>query len=138
MERGNVTGQRSRRAEANGPETILLVEDEPQVRELFKRILESCGYRVLDAADGERALSICRLHEGEIHLAVVDVVMPEMGGPELVQRLAPTRPAMKVIYVSGYGESLVSGRLDPGAVYVQKPITVGGLAKKVRDVLDAR
>jgi PAS domain S-box-containing protein len=121
-----------------GRETILLVEDEPEVRELARDILEMRGYRVLesnDAADAERR---CRDHPGPIHLLLTDVVMPETSGRVLAGRLRPMRPAMRVLYMSGYDdESIVKhGILEPGITLLPKPFTPGALAAKVRSVLD--
>ncbi|MFQ5843532.1 MAG: response regulator [Planctomycetota bacterium] len=137
MRAGKASAEPSRHEDPCGSETILLVEDEPQVLDLFKRILEACGYRVLAAGDGETALRLSQRHQGEVHLAIVDVVMPLMGGHEVVRQMAPTHPAMKVIYMSGYSRRMVAGQIDPDAVYIQKPVTVGGLARRVREVLDA-
>ncbi|MDP2971891.1 MAG: ATP-binding protein, partial [Deltaproteobacteria bacterium] len=121
-----------------GDETILLVEDDKEVRMLAVRILKTQGYRVLEASHGGDALQVLKGREGSIHLLVTDVVMPEMSGRELANRLIPFHPKMKVLYMSGYTDSAIvhHGILDKGVNYIQKPFTVDGLARKVREVLD--
>jgi hypothetical protein len=122
-----------------GSETILLVEDDAGVRNLAKKILQTQGYTVLEAAQGEDALRLSGQHGGLIHLMVTDMVMPEMSGRELAERLKPLRPHMKVLLVSGYTDKamLHHGELDPGMAFLQKPFTPQTLARKVREVLDA-
>lgn len=118
-------------------ETVLVVEDEPEVRQLARRILAAQGYQVLEARHGEDALLVCEQHPGPIHLLLTDVVMPEMGGPELAERLAPFRREMKVLYMSGYTDDAIvhHGVLTSGAAYLQKPFTPEALARKVWEVL---
>ncbi len=122
-----------------GDETILLVEDEPLVRALARDILEASGYRVLEAAHGLEALTICQQHEGPIHLMLTDVVMPHMNGRELFERLMPLRPRTRVLYMSGYAEAGIvhDGVIDPGTSFIPKPFTPEGLTAKIRQVLDA-
>jgi two-component system, cell cycle sensor histidine kinase and response regulator CckA len=122
-----------------GSETVLVVEDQEEVRKMVVAALESRGYCVLEAARGGDALLLAEHHRGPIHLMVTDVVMPQMNGKELAERLKPLRPETKVLYVSGYGENLLAdqGVLDPGVYYLPKPFTSRGLAAKVRTVLDA-
>jgi CheY-like chemotaxis protein len=122
-----------------GSETVLLVEDEAEVRAAVLESLEMRGYTVLKARHGREALQICRQHEGPIHLLLTDVLMPQMTGPELAQHLAPLRPAMKVLYMSGYTSDALAQRqaADPGTPFLQKPFTPDALARKVRQVLDA-
>jgi len=124
---------------AAGTETVLVAEDEPLVRILARKVLQLAGYDVLVAAGGREALEIAARHDGPIHLLLTDVVMPEMNGRELMQRLAEIRPATRVLYMSGYADEAVArhGALDPGTAFIQKPFTPEGLARKVRDVLDA-
>jgi two-component system, cell cycle sensor histidine kinase and response regulator CckA len=123
-----------------GAETILLVEDETRVRKLIADVLQRRGYQVLEATRGEEALRLAAAHEGPIDLAVVDVVMPEMSGPDVVRELAASRPSMRVLYVSGYTEEAIvhHGIQESGAAFLQKPFLPESLAAKVREALDAR
>ena len=136
VDRQSRDGQRA--GIARGSETLLLVEDQKELRELVREMLEMNGYTVVAAGDGLEALEICQRHEGRIDLMLSDVVMPQMGGRELAQRLATLRPEMKVLYMSGYTSNAIvhHGILDPGTMLLQKPFTPDGLARKVREVLD--
>ena len=122
-----------------GSETILLVEDETHVRELVAHVLQASGYTVLTAADPAAALELSDRHPGPIHLLLTDVVMPEMSGLELCQRLKSLRPRTRVLYMSGYTDEALGrhGVLEPGTFLLQKPFRVGALGQKVREVLDA-
>ena len=121
-------------------ETILLVEDDETVRKLAHEVLENCGYRLLEAADGVAALSVCERYEEPIHLLLTDVVMPRMGGRGVADRLAQLHPEMKVLYMSGYTDDVIvhHGGLDEGTHFLQKPFTPEDLLRKVREVLDAK
>jgi CheY-like chemotaxis protein len=123
-----------------GTETVLLVEDNDALRAVARSILSKNGYDVIDAASGAEALRASARHAGRIHLLLTDVVMPQMSGPELAARLAPARPDMKVLCMSGYTDDSVvrHGVLEPHHSFIQKPITPESLARKVRAVLDAR
>jgi PAS domain S-box-containing protein len=122
-----------------GTETILLVEDEEAVRKLASTILQSNGYKVLEAGNGEEALRIAQEQNGNpIHLILTDVVMPGMSGSQLAERLVSQWPEMKVLYMSGYTDNAIvhHGILDQGKPYIQKPFNPSALAEKVRDILD--
>jgi PAS domain S-box-containing protein len=120
----------------HGTETILIVEDQAEVRNLTVRVLTRFGYRVLSAAGGREALALCEKHAEAIHLMITDVVMPGMTGRELADRLAELRPETKVLYVSGYRADAIAhqGVLDPGVAYLPKPFSPDGLLRKVREV----
>ncbi|HSB16868.1 MAG TPA: PAS domain S-box protein [Bryobacteraceae bacterium] len=121
-----------------GSETVLLVEDEQDVRELAARILESCGYKVLVASNGDEALTAAAQYPGVIDLMVTDLVMPGMDGRELAQRITAVRPQTKVLLISGYTDAPESRRLPfpPDSAFLQKPFTRSDLASKVRELLD--
>jgi PAS domain S-box-containing protein len=122
-----------------GNETVLLVEDEDQVRLIAGRILERQGYRVLVAQDPDEAMKLCETHEGRIDLLLTDVVMPRMSGPDLAERLTGMRPQLKVLCMSGYTDDSIvrHGVLKSGIAYLQKPFTPASLTTKVREVLDS-
>jgi two-component system, cell cycle sensor histidine kinase and response regulator CckA len=125
-----------------GPETILLVEDEAGVRRMVREMLRRQGYSILEAADGHIAQRICREYERQIDLVLTDVVMPEIGGRELAERLQKQRPSMRVLFMSGYTDDAIvlQGALNAGIAFLQKPFTPAftpdQLALKVRQVLD--
>jgi CheY-like chemotaxis protein len=121
-----------------GSETVLVVEDEPLVRSLTVRALVDQGYRVLQAGDGAEAISLLRGFGGEVHLLVTDVVMPGMNGRELADRLTTDRPALRVLYISGYTDHAVvrHGVLDDGIAFLSKPFDLKELTRTVRVVLD--
>lgn len=121
-----------------GDETVLLVEDEEEVRKLAALVLQKQGYRVLEAPDAGMALLIYRQHAGGIHLILTDVVMPRMSGPDLIRQLEPLPAGMKVLYMSGYTDNAIvhHGVLDEGIDLIQKPFTPETLARRVREALD--
>jgi len=123
-----------------GKETILIVEDNEEVRKLAEQILTRLGYRVISAAEGNEALDVCDKYKEPIHLLLTDVVMPGMSGRNLAEAISILRPETKVLYMSGYPDEVISdlGVLKPGINYLQKPFTVEILAKKVREVLDKK
>jgi len=123
-----------------GKETILLVEDEEIVRALTRQILEACGYSVISARDGLEALDIYDNERLRIDLLLTDVMMPNMGGRELAQKILEKNPSLPVLFASGYTENKA---LDPGVLhanvnFAQKPFSVDDLSRKVRDLLDER
>jgi PAS domain S-box-containing protein len=121
-----------------GQGTILLVEDEELVRNLAGEILGTKGYQVLTAANGVEALRVCSEHVGQIDLMVTDVVMPQMGGRELAERIGTVRPEMKVLYMSGYTDDAIvrHGILEDHVAFIQKPFSPDLFALKVREVLE--
>ena len=121
-----------------GTETILLAEDEAAVRTLARRILEKHGYKLLLAATGRDGVQVAEQHAAPIDLLVTDVVMPEMGGRELAQRLTARQPGLKVLYLSGYTDDAIvhHGVLDAGVAFLQKPFKPDDLVRKIRAVLD--
>jgi len=122
-----------------GKETILLVEDENNLRQLARQYLETQGYRILEAADGAAALQIANGHKGLIHLLLTDVVMPGMNGRELANKIAAQRPDVRVLFMSGYTENVIGhdGLLDAGVNLLQKPFNLPTLKEKVRELLDS-
>lgn len=134
------SGVHERRSSPSAGETILLVEDEDTVRHLARRVLESQGYTVLEAINGDDALRMAADYGGVIDLLVSDVVMPELGGRLLAERLIATRPETEVLFVSGYtdDEILRRGLLERGQRFLRKPFTGTSLAHEVRTVLDAK
>jgi PAS domain S-box-containing protein len=124
-------------ARLDAGETLLLVEDETQVRELEVRMLEQLGYRVLAAANGVEALDVSRTHQGKISLLVTDVVMPNMSGRQVADALLSRRPDLRVLYLSGYTENTIGhhGVLDASVNFLTKPFTRDALARKIREIL---
>lgn len=121
-----------------GDETVLLVEDEPEVRNLAATTLRDKGYTVFEASNGEEGLRMAQQHEGKIDLVLTDVVMPVMGGKEMADALRADYPHTKVLFTSGYTEDALDfhGVLRPGLIFLQKPYMTATLARKVREVLD--
>ncbi|MHB1185820.1 MAG: PAS domain-containing protein [Desulfobulbia bacterium] len=122
---------------SGGTETVLLVEDDAAILNLGTTILQRLGYTVLAANTPMAALELVAEYAGEIHLLITDVVMPEMNGRELVQRLSALRPAMHCLYMSGYTANVIAhhGVLDPGIHFIQKPFSIDDLARSVRETL---
>jgi nitrogen-specific signal transduction histidine kinase/CheY-like chemotaxis protein len=135
-----IPSKRNGRSQAlpRGSETILLVEDEPAVREIAARTLRGQDYIVLEAVDGQDALHRSREHGDNIQLLLTDMVMPGLNGRNLADRLAQNYPELKTLFMSGYTDNTVAshGRLDSNAPFIQKPFSPGALVRKVREVLD--
>jgi PAS domain S-box-containing protein len=125
------------RVDERGTETILLVEDEPALRSLTKRILSSAGYAVLDAESGDHALALLAEHDGPVHLVLTDVVMPGMNGRDVATRVTALRPGIRVLFASGYTDDTIfrHGVLDDGSCFISKPYGPGELRRKVREAL---
>ncbi len=123
-----------------GTETILLVEDEEIVRNMSRQMLEACGYRVIEAANGLEALALCEAENRKIDLLLTDVVMPKMGGRELAEKLAQKYPHIRLLYTSGYTDDAVirQGIMTEDMNFIQKPFDFDELAKKIRELLDAK
>ena len=123
---------------AGGTETILLVEDEEQVRDLARRVLERVGYTVLTASDAESATAIADRRGGHIHLLVTDMLLPQLSGRELAARLSIHRPAIKVLYISGTSDPSIARLrlLEPGIAFLEKPFSLDRLLRTVRQALD--
>jgi two-component system cell cycle sensor histidine kinase/response regulator CckA len=136
---GVPTGESGPAATAHGTETILLAEDETAVRAMAREALETSGYRVIEARNGVEALAVAAAHAGGIDLLVTDVVMPQMGGGELAERLRAERPGVRVLFMSGYTDDDVvrQGISEAGSAFLQKPFMLSALARKVRELLDA-
>jgi CheY-like chemotaxis protein len=119
-------------------ETVLVVEDEAAVREVTGRILGRAGYSVITAASGPEAIEIARGHHGTIHLLITDVVMPQMLGKEVAERIRAIVPGIDVLFMSGYTRPVLTaeGRLDPGVALVQKPFSEVDLLAMAGQVLD--
>lgn len=130
-------GGDSSRLKYAGTETVLVVEDEAQLRDLARRVLERSGYTVLAAPDAEAAMAIADRHPGHIHLLMTDMVLPRVSGRELAARLGIHRPAIKVLYVSGTSDEAIARHrvLAPGTEFLEKPFSLDGLLRKVRQVL---
>ncbi|MDQ3082565.1 MAG: PAS domain S-box protein, partial [Gemmatimonadota bacterium] len=121
-----------------GSETVLLVEDEDMVRKVVRRTLTGQGYKVVEASNGKEALALALEDPSRISLVLTDVMMPQMGGPELARRLWAQFPQLKVIFVSGYAPDTISpeSALPPGAILIEKPFAIEKLITKVREVID--
>jgi DNA-binding NtrC family response regulator len=132
-------GERRPKSVQRGTETILLVEDDPQLRQLSSSVLAHCGYKMLVASSPEEGLDICKANHRDIRLLITDVVMPRMNGRQLGDQIAKFLPNIKVLYISGYTNNAIVhyGVLDPGLWFLPKPFTLSALMAKVREVLDS-
>jgi CheY-like chemotaxis protein len=121
-----------------GRETVLVVEDQDEVRDLALEFLRSQGYVVLEASNGAQALEIAGRHPGRIDLLMTDVIMPGISGPELAKQLTAVRPETRVLYVSGYTEESIGqhGVLEKGTEFLSKPFSRDTLSRKLREILD--
>ena len=119
-------------------ETVLLVEDEAELREFIREVLLSQGYTVLEARNGQQGIEVAREYSGTIHLLLTDIVMPGFNGTELADRLVAVRPDLKVLYMSGYAEpaSVDLSKLSEEGRFLPKPFSIGDLTHKLRDLLD--
>ena len=124
---------------SRGTETILVVEDDPALRQITRVFLESSGYTVLEAPDPAEAIRLASNFQKTIHCLLTDFVLPGMNGHELARQLIEVRPQMKVLYVSGYTDEAFSRNsfMEPGAAFLQKPYSRLTLTRKIREVLDA-
>jgi CheY-like chemotaxis protein len=122
-----------------GHETILVAEDDSALRILVGRVLRDCGYAVIEAADGQEALNLAKLHKGKIHLIFTDAVMPGMGSRELVNQMKSIHPEIKSLYTSGYTDTEIikHGVLDRDIAFLPKPYEVADLIRNIRKVLDS-
>jgi two-component system cell cycle sensor histidine kinase/response regulator CckA len=127
------------RAPRGGTETVLVAEDETAILELAREILEQLGYTVLTARTPEDAIRSNEEHPGPIHLLITDVVMPQMNGRQLAERLVAARSGLKCLYMSGYTANVIAHRgvLEEGVSFIAKPFSLASLAKTVREVLDS-
>jgi signal transduction histidine kinase len=126
-------------SEATMGETVLVVEDQDDVRELTVRVLRRKGYTVLEAASGDEALLAAAAHDGHIDLLLTDVVMPGLSGRQVADQLTAIRPGLRVLFMSGYTDNVIAQRgvLEAGTAFLSKPFTPDALAAKVREVIDA-
>jgi len=132
-------GEKVKREELrHGSETILVVEDQEDVRSVAGQLLRNQGYRVLETSCGRDALELSKKHKEPIHMILTDVVMPGMSGRQLAEQLLSFHPKTKVLYMSGYTDNEIfhHGVLEEGTNYIQKPFTIDGLARQVREVLE--
>jgi CheY-like chemotaxis protein len=129
--------QRAAAKPITGSGTVLVVEDEDGVRMLIHAVLKQAGYTVLEARSGAEALLLCEKYNKPIHLVITDVVMPQMGGRELADRLAIAHPEIKLLFMSGYTDNAIvqQGALDADTPFLQKPFTPAALGGKVRSIL---
>jgi DNA-binding response OmpR family regulator len=119
-------------------ETVLIVEDEAAIRMLVRMALERCGYRVLTAESGTDALEVADRHQGDIHLLITDVMIPDMNGPDIATELAASRPNLNTLFMSGYMDDALTdhGRRAGHVDFIEKPFSPRVLAQRVREILD--
>jgi CheY-like chemotaxis protein len=125
-------------ADLRGTETVLVAEDQAEVRHLIVKALKRYGYRTISAASGLEALRLAEEFDGPIHVLLADVVMPGLSGQELAERLLGQRPDVRVLYTSGYTDEDIARRgvIDPAVALIPKPFTSKSLAKRVRQLLE--
>lgn len=132
------TSEQSRSGKPAGSETILVVDDSKDNRDLYRAALQQQGYQVLFAASGENALQLCRLHRGVINLGVIDVIMPGMSGLELATKLLPLRPNLKLLFVSAFvQQTALKSRMRSLDGYLAKPFPTERLITKIQEMLAA-
>jgi CheY-like chemotaxis protein len=134
---GSTTAPDSVAAPLRASETVLLVDDDTVIRTLLQRVLKQSGYNVLTAADGVEGKALFEAHRDEIHVMVTDMVMPKMGGVDLIKAVTAARPDLKILLMSGYSTEWREGRVPGRYSYMQKPFTARELERKLREVLDA-
>jgi len=134
-----VVAEPAQPAAESGAETVLLVEDEPALRDLIKIALSGHGFTVLDVGNPGDAITLCKKHTAPLHLLLTDVIMPGMDGPALAKQVRIERPGIKVLYMSGYATNFImhDGEVDPGTNFLEKPFHPRALLHKVREVLDS-
>ena len=134
----NKTRETAGAGSCNGAETLLLAEDDPQVRELAHSVLSRQGYTVLTSGNADMAVNVMAQHAGPIHLLLTDVIMPEINGRELSAKIAAKHPGLRVLYMSGYTADVITRRgiLEKDAAFIQKPFSITDLTAKVREVLN--
>lgn len=136
---GGKIGEQAVRKSHEGTETILLVDDDEAVRAMMRRVLRQHGYAVLEAGRGDEALKLARSHKGKLHLLLTDMVLPDINGLELAQRIISIRPEVGLLLISGYlDRDFGNFVVDEGTPFLQKPFAAAALVKMVRDVLDAK
>jgi CheY-like chemotaxis protein len=122
-----------------GTETVLVVEDQSDVRGVIAKTLSHYGYTVRAVANGPEAIATAQAHEGPLHVMLTDVVLPGASGREIARQVVATRPSVRVLYMSGYTDDVIvqHGVLEPGLAFLQKPFTGDALARRIREVLAA-
>jgi CheY-like chemotaxis protein len=140
IDRGDEERQAPDAVEGPGHETVLVVEDDRDVRAYLVELLRDLNYRVLSAHDAVSALGLIEASDIRIDLLLTDVVLPGMNGRQLAEQAKNRRPELQVLFTTGYSRNAIvhHGRLDPGVAMIQKPITQDALAARIRDLLDAK